>query len=158
MKMAVEIERKFLVDTIPQNKISRSKMVKQGYMVNDERQVVRVRSIDHDHFLTIKSTTKGLSRLEFEYAIPEEDARDMFEHLCASSFIEKTRHYIEHQGHLWEVDEFQGKNQGLILAEIELKSENETFQRPDWIGDEVSHDPRYYNMNLTTNPYENWKK
>ena len=156
--MAVEIERKFLVDTIPQNKISRSKMVKQGYMVNDECQVVRVRSIDHDYFLTIKSTTKGLSRLEFEYAIPEEDARDMFEHLCRSSFIEKTRHYIEHQGHLWEVDEFQGKNQGLIVAEIELESENETFQRPDWIGDEVSHDPRYYNMNLTTDPYENWKK
>ena len=158
MKMAVEIERKFLVDTIPQNKISRSKMVKQGYIVNDERQVVRVRSIDHDYFLTIKSTTKGLSRLEFEYAIPEEDARDMFEHLCASSFIEKTRHYIEHQGHLWEVDEFQGKNQGLIVAEIELESEDEMFQRPDWIGDEVSHNPRYYNMNLTTDPYENWKK
>ena len=158
MKMAVEIERKFLVDTIPQNKISRSKMVKQGYIVNDERQVVRVRSIDHDYFLTIKSTTKGLSRLEFEYAIPEEDARDMFEYLCGSSFIEKTRHYIEHQGHLWEVDEFQGKNQGLIVAEIELESENETFQRPGWIGDEVSHDPRYYNMNLTTDPYENWKK
>ena len=156
--MAVEIERKFLVDTIPQNKISSSKMVKQGYMVNDEHQVVRVRSIDHDHFLTIKSTTKGLSRLEFEYAIPEEDAMDMFEHLCGSSYIEKTRHYIKHQGHLWEVDEFHGKNQGLIVAEIELESENETFQRPDWIGDEVSHDPRYYNMNLTTDPYENWKK
>ena len=156
--MAVEIERKFLLDTIPQSEISKSKIVKQGYMVNDERQVVRVRSMDQDYFLTIKSSTKGLSRLEFEYAISEEDARDMFQHLCGSNVIEKTRHYIEHQNHLWEVDEFHGKNQGLIVAEIELESEDETFQRPDWVGDEVSHDQRYYNMNLITNPYENWKK
>ena len=127
-------------------------------MVNDERQVVRVRSMDQDYFLTIKSSTKGLSRLEFEYAISEEDARDMFQHLCGSNVIEKTRHYIEHKDHLWEVDEFHGKNQGLIVAEIELESEDETFQRPDWVGDEVSHDPRYYNMNLTKAPYENWKK
>ena len=156
--MAVEIERKFLVDTIPQSEISKSKIVKQGYMVNDERQVVRVRSMDQDYFLTIKSSTKGLSRLEFEYAISEEDARDMFQHFCGSNVIEKTRHYIEHKDHLWEVDEFHGKNQGLIVAEIELESEDETFQRPDWVGDEVSHDQRYYNMNLITNPYENWKK
>ena len=156
--MAVEIERKFLVDTIPQSGISKSKIVKQGYMVNDERQVVRVRSMDQDYFLTIKSNTKGLSRLEFEYAISEEDARDMFQHLCGSNVIEKTRHYIEHQNHLWEVDEFHGKNQGLIVAEVELESESETFQRPDWVGDEVSHDPRYYNINLTKTPYENWKK
>ena len=156
--MAVEIERKFLLDTIPQSEISKSKIVKQGYMFNNERQVVRVRSMDQDYFLTIKSSTKGLSRLEFEYAISEEDARDMFQHLCGSNVIEKTRHYIEHKNHLWEVDEFHGKNQGLIVAEIELESEDETFQRPDWVGDEVSHDPRYYNMNLITNPYENWKK
>ena len=156
--MAVEIERKFLLDTIPQSEISKSKIVKQGYMFNNERQVVRVRSMDQDYFLTIKSSTKGLSRLEFEYAISEEDARDMFQHLCGSNVIEKTRHYIEHKNHLWEVDEFHGKNQGLIVAEIELESEDETFQRPDWVGDEVSHDPRYYNMNLTKAPYENWKK
>ena len=86
--MAVEIERKFLLDTIPQSEISKSKIVKQGYMVNDERQVVRVRSMDQDYFLTIKSSTKGLSRLEFEYAISEEDARDMFQHLCGSNVIE----------------------------------------------------------------------
>jgi len=156
--MAVEIERKFLVDTIPHDEISRSKMVKQGYIVNDERQVVRVRSIDDDHFLTIKGNTIGLSRLEFEYGIPKEDAKDMFEHLCGNSTIEKTRHYVEHEGHVWEIDEFHGKNQGLIVAEIELESEDESFQLPDWAGNEVSHDPRYYNMNLTTDPYENWKK
>ena len=156
--MPVEIERKFLVNTIPTQQINRSKTVKQGYMVNDEHQVVRVRSMDSDHFLTIKSNTIGLSRLEFEYQIPQSDALDMFKHLCGSSIIEKTRHYIEFQGHTWEVDEFHGRNQGLVVAEIELKSEDEKFEIPGWVSDEVSHDPRYYNMNLMTNPYDNWKK
>ena len=156
--MPVEIERKFLVNTIPTQQINRSKTVKQGYMVNDEHQVVRVRSMDSDHFLTIKSNTRGLSRLEFEYQIPQEDALDMFKHLCGPSIIEKTRHYIEFQGHTWEVDEFHGRNQGLVVAEIELKSEDEKFEVPNWVSDEVSHDPRYYNMNLITNPYDNWKK
>ena len=156
--MAVEIERKFLVKIIPSNKISVSKKIKQGYIVKEKHQVVRVRKKGDEHFLTIKGNTIGLSRLEFEYGIPKEDANDMFEYLCGNSTIEKTRHYVEHEGHVWEIDEFHGKNQGLIVAEIELESEDETFQRPDWIGDEVSHDPRYYNMNLTTDPYENWKK
>ena len=156
--MPVEIERKFLVDTIPSHQISRSKKVTQGYMVNNESQVVRVRSMDDDHFLTIKSNTRGLSRLEFEYQIPQRDALDMFKHLCGPSIIEKTRHYIEFQGHTWEVDEFHGRNQGLVVAEIELKSEDEKFEIPGWVSDEVSHDPRYYNMNLMTNPYDNWKK
>ena len=156
--MPVEIERKFLANTIPTQQINRSKKVKQGYMVNDEHQVVRVRSMDSDHFLTIKSNTRGLSRLEFEYQIPKEDAMDMFKHLCGPSIIEKTRHYIETPNPMWEGDEFQGKNKGLIVAEIELKSEDEQFDIPDWVGDEVSDDPRYYNMNLITNPYENWKK
>jgi len=156
--MPVEIERKFLVDTIPSHQISRSKIVKQGYMVNDEHQVVRVRSMDNDHFLTIKSNSKGLSRLEFEYQIPKEDAMDMFEHLCGSGIIEKTRHYIETPNHTWEIDEFHGRNQGLVVAEIELESEDEQFDIPEWIGEEVSDDPRYYNMNLVANPYEVWNK
>ena len=156
--MPVEIERKFLVDTIPSHQISRSKIVKQGYMVNDEHQVVRVRSMDNDHFLTIKSNSKGLSRLEFEYQIPKEDAMDMFEHLCGSGIIEKTRHYIETPNHTWEIDEFHGRNQGLVVAEIELESEDEQFDIPEWIGEEVSDDPRYYNMNLMSNPYEVWNK
>ena len=156
--MPVEIERKFLVDTIPSHQISRSKIVKQGYMVNDEHQVVRVRSMDNDHFLTIKSNSKGLSRLEFEYQIPKEDAMDMFEHLCGSGIIEKTRHYIETPNHTWEIDEFHGRNQGLVVAEIELESEDEQFDIPEWIGEEVSDDPRYYNMNLMANPYEVWNK
>ena len=156
--MPVEIERKFLVNTIPFQQIHRSKKVKQGYMVHDEHQVVRVRSMDNDHFLTIKSNSKGLSRLEFEYQIPKEDAMDMFEHLCGSGIIEKTRHYIETPNHTWEIDEFHGRNQGLVVAEIELESEDEQFDIPEWIGEEVSDDPRYYNMNLVANPYEVWNK
>ena len=156
--MPVEIERKFLVNTIPSQQIHRSKKVKQGYMVHDEHQVVRVRSMDNDHFLTIKSNSKGLSRLEFEYQIPKEDAMDMFEHLCVSGIIEKTRHYIETPNHTWEIDEFHGRNQGLVVAEIELESEDEQFDIPEWVGEEVSDDPRYYNMNLVANPYEVWNK
>ena len=156
--MPVEIERKFLVNTIPSQLIHRSKKVKQGYMVHDEHQVVRVRSMDNDHFLTIKSNSKGLSRLEFEYQIPKEDAMDMFEHLCGSGIIEKTRHYIETPNHTWEIDEFHGRNQGLVVAEIELESEDEQFDIPEWVGEEVSDDPRYYNMNLVANPYEVWIK
>ena len=156
--MPVEIERKFLVNTIPSQLIHRSKKVKQGYMVHDEHQVVRVRSMDNDHFLTIKSNSKGLSRFEFEYQIPKEDAMDMFEHLCGSGIIEKTRHYIETPNHTWEIDEFHGRNQGLVVAEIELESEDEQFDIPEWIGEEVSDDPRYYNMNLMANPYEVWNK
>ena len=156
--MPLEIERKFLVNTIPSQLIHRSKKVKQGYMVHDEHQVVRVRSMDNDHFLTIKSNSKGLSRFEFEYQIPKEDAMDMFEHLCGSGIIEKTRHYIETPNHTWEIDEFHGRNQGLVVAEIELESEDEQFDIPEWIGEEVSDDPRYYNMNLMANPYEVWNK
>ena len=156
--MAVEIERKFLVKIIPSNKISVSKKIKQGYIVKEKHQVVRVRKKGDEHFLTIKGNTIGLSRLEFEYGIPKEDANDMFEYLCGNSTIEKTRHYVEHEGHVWEIDEFHGKNQGLIVAEIELESVDESFQLPDWAGNEVSHDPRYYNMNLTKDPYENWGK
>ena len=156
--MPVEIERKFLVNTIPSQQIHRSKKVKQGYMVHDEHQVVRVRSMDNDHFLTIKSNSKGLSRFEFEYQIPKEDAMDMFEHLCGSGIIEKTRHYIETPNHTWEIDEFHGRNQGLVVAEIELESEDEQFDIPEWICEEVSDDPRYYNMNLMANPYEVWNK
>ncbi len=156
--MAVEIERKFLVKIIPSNKISFSKKIKQGYIVNDKHQVVRVRKKGDEHFVTIKGNTIGLSRLEFEYPIPKEDADDMFEHLCEHDIIEKTRHYVHHSGHTWEIDEFHGRNQGLIVSEIELGSEGEKFELPDWIGDEVTQDLRYYNMNLTTHPFLDWKK
>jgi adenylate cyclase len=156
--MAVEIERKFLVKTIPSKEISISREIKQGYIINEKHNIVRVRREDDNYFVTIKGNTIGITRLEFEYPIPRKDAEKMFNNLCGHNFIEKTRHYVHNAGHTWEIDEFHGKNQGLIVAEIELESEDETFQCPDWVGEEVSHDPRYYNMNLTTGPYENWKK
>tara|TARA_B100000214_G_scaffold370732_1_gene345868 strand:+ start:745 stop:1218 length:474 start_codon:yes stop_codon:yes gene_type:complete len=156
--MAIEIERKFLVKTIPVNKIKKSKIIKQGYLVNSKEKVVRIRTKGSDHYLTIKGNTIGLSRLEFEYSIPEQDAKEIFEHLCKSKIIEKTRHYVNHKNHIWEIDEFHGKNQGLVVAEIELSSEKEIFDLPEWIGDEVTQDPRYYNMNLNEYPYLDWGK
>jgi adenylate cyclase len=156
--VAVEIERKFLVKVIPSNEIIVSKNIKQGYIVNDKHQVVRVRKKGDEYFVTIKGNTIGLSRLEFEYPIPKEDADDMFKHLCGCDIIEKTRHYVHYAGHTWEIDEFHGRNQGLIVAEIELGSEREKFELPDWIGNEVTQDLRYYNMNLTTLPFLDWKK
>tara|TARA_Y100001970_G_C13603100_1_gene541181 strand:- start:35 stop:505 length:471 start_codon:yes stop_codon:yes gene_type:complete len=156
--MAIEIERKFLVKKLPINKISISKNIKQGYIVNDMHKVIRVRSIANKYFVTIKGNTIGISRLEFEYPIPKKDAIDMFNHLCNPNIIEKTRHYVMHDENTWEIDEFHGLNQGLIVAEIELDSDDEKFKLPKWVGNEVTSDSRYYNMNLTTNPYLNWKK
>ena len=156
--MAVEIERKFLVKKIPLKKIKQSEKIKQGYIVNDKEKVVRVRKKGSNHYLTIKGNTIGISRLEFEYLIPKKDAKNMFEHMCGSEVIEKIRHLVDHKGHTWEIDEFQGRNEGLIVAEIELKSEMEKFELPNWIDDEVANDPRYYNMNLKKNPYLYWQE
>ena len=156
--MAVEIERKFLVKTMPSKEISISKKIKQGYIINGKHNIVRVRRKDDDHFVTIKGNTIGITRLEFEYPIPRKDAEDMFDNLCGHNIIEKTRHYVHNAGHTWEIDEFHGNNQGLIVAEIELESEKEKFEVPDWVGDEVTQDLRYYNMNLTTHPFLDWKK
>ena len=156
--MAVEIERKFLVKTMPSKEISISKKIKQGYIINGKHNIVRVRRKDNDHFVTIKGNTIGITRLEFEYPIPRKDAEDMFDNLCGHNIIEKTRHYVHNAGHTWEIDEFHGNNQGLIVAEIELESEKEKFEVPDWVGDEVTQDLRYYNMNLTIHPFLDWKK
>ena len=156
--MAVEIERKFLVKTMPSKEISISKKIKQGYIINEKHNIVRVRRKDDDHFVAIKGNTIGITRLEFEYPIPRKDAEDMFDNLCGHNIIEKTRHYVHNAGHTWEIDEFHGNNQGLIVAEIELESEKEKFEVPDWVGDEVTQDLRYYNMNLTTHPFLDWKK
>ena len=156
--MAIEIERKFLVKRIPLTEIRKSENVKQGYIINDKQKVVRVRMKGYNYFLTIKGNITGISRLEFEYPIPENDAEQIFKHLCGTKVIEKIRHYVEYEGHTWEIDEFQGLNEGLIVAEIELKTEMEKFELPDWIGNEVTNDPRYYNMNLNIFPYLRWRK
>ncbi len=152
--MATEIERKFLV--IP-NKWPKTvgTLYKQGYLSRHPERVVRVRCIDKRAFLTIKGKVENYSRAEFEYEIPLADAEVLLE-LCEKPIIEKTRYKLNHEGHLWEIDEFHGENAGLVLAEIELLDEKETFVSPVWLGEEVTEDMRYYNSNLIANPYSRW--
>lgn len=154
--MAIEIERKFLVKEPPFHLARKSLRIRQGYIVNDQNQVIRVREKRDDYFLTIKGNNIGISRLEYDFPISKNDAEDLLKHFCKTSMIDKTRHYVEHEGHTWEVDEFHGENEGLIVAEIELDSEHEQFEIPDWVGDEVTSDERYYNMNLATDPFKDW--
>jgi adenylate cyclase len=154
--MAKEIERKFLVtgDSWRQAKGVR---YRQGYLNTAQERSVRVRINDDKAYLTIKGTTVGATRLEFEYEIPGQDAQEILDELCERPLIEKNRHKIEHGGLTWEVDEFFGENEGLIIAEIELDSEDQAFEKPDWLGREVTGDPRYFNANLVENPYSRWR-
>ena len=154
--MAIEIERKFLVKEKPFSIAKRSLKINQGYIINEKSNVIRVREKGDDYFLTIKGNNIGISRLEYDFPISKEDAKELIFHFCKTTLIEKTRHYIEHKGHTWEVDEFHGKNNGLIVAEIELESEDEKFEKPDWVGEEVTQDDRYYNMNLAIHPFTSW--
>lgn len=153
--MAIEIERKFLVLNTDFLKGQQGTEYKQGYL-NREGATVRVRIAGEDAFLTIKGKSDGISRLEFEYAIPRAEANEMLANLCALPPIEKTRYLIDFAGKCWEVDVFHGSNKGLIVAEIELNAVEEYFEKPDWLGEEVSHDPRYFNSQLASNPYCNW--
>ena len=154
--MAIEIERKFLVKEKPFSIAKRSLKINQGYIINEKSKVIRVREKGDDYFLTIKGNNIGISRLEYDFPISKEDAKELIFHFCKTTLIEKTRHYIEHKGHTWEVDEFHGKNNGLSVAEIELESEDEKFEIPDWVGEEVTQDDRYYNMNLAIHPFTSW--
>ena len=154
--MAIEIERKFLIKEKPFSIAKRSLKINQGYIINEKSKVIRVREKGDDYFLTIKGNNIGISRLEYDFPISKEDAKELIFHFCKTTLIEKTRHYIEHKGHTWEVDEFHGKNNGLIVAEIELESEDEKFEIPDWVGEEVTQDDRYYNMNLAIRPFTSW--
>ena len=154
--MAIEIERKFLIKEKPFSIAKRSLKINQGYIINEKSKVIRIREKGDDYFLTIKGNNIGISRLEYDFPISKEDAKELIFHFCKTTLIEKTRHYIEHKGHTWEVDEFHGKNNGLIVAEIELESEDEKFEIPDWVGEEVTQDDRYYNMNLAIHPFTSW--
>ena len=156
--MAIEIERKFLVKERPFAMAKRSLKINQGYILNEKSKVIRVREKGDDYFLTIKGNNIGISRLEYDFPISKDDAEELIIHFCKTTLIEKTRHYVEHKGHTWEVDEFHGTNNGLIVAEIELESEDEKFEIPNWIGQEVTQDERYYNMNLAVHPYTSWEK
>ncbi len=154
--MAIEIEKKFLIKHMPVAQITYSESIKQGYIISNEKKVIRVREKGNKYFITIKGNKIGISRFEFEYEIPKSDALELFENFCDIGSIEKTRHYVKHHGHLWEIDEFHNENEGLIVAEIELNSEDEEFDIPDWILQEVTSDSKYYNMNLILNPFKDW--
>jgi CYTH domain-containing protein len=154
--MPTEIERKFLVKGDEWRTLATGTVYRQGYLSTKKGCTVRVRLVGNQGYLTIKGSTKGISRAEYEYPIPAEDAQEMLGNLCEPPLIEKTRYKIEFAGLTWEVDEFAGENQGLIIAEVELTDENQTIQLPDWIGKEVSDDSRYYNVNLTQHPYSQW--
>lgn len=153
--MAWEIERKFLVKGEGYKVNSSKSYYVQGYLVADKIRTVRVRIADNSAFLTIKGKTAGASRLELEYPIPLSDAEKML-HLCEKPLIEKYRYTLTVNGDIWEVDEFLGENEGLVIAEIELKDENQPFTKPGWLGKEVTGDPRYYNSNLIRFPYKAW--
>lgn len=152
--MPTEIERKFLVTDDTWRSASGTRYT-QGYLSRDPNRTVRVRIAGDFAWLTIKGRTTGVTRPEFEYEIPLDDAHALLA-LCDNPLIDKIRRTITHDGHLWEVDEFLGENQGLIIAEIELDSEDELFTPPPWLGPEVTGDPRYYNANLTQNPFAKW--
>ncbi|MCD7937143.1 MAG: CYTH domain-containing protein [Tannerellaceae bacterium] len=156
--MTMEIERKFLVTGNFMPQVTSSRRIVQGYICSVPGRTVRVRIRDEEGFLTIKgpSTDDGLSRYEFERVIPLADAEQLLT-LCEPGVIDKVRHYIPAGEHVWEVDVFSGKNEGLVMAEIELKSPEDTFEIPDWLGKEVTGDRRYYNSMLMKNPYSNWK-
>ena len=154
--MAKEIERKFLVDLTKLDRLPEGNIIRQGY-IPAEGATVRIRTMNKLAFLTLKGKMKGITRSEFEYPIPVDDANAMLKELCAPPLIEKTRYIINFADHIWELDIFEGENEGLILAEVELEHEDETVELPEWITKEVSDDRRYYNANLRLHPYTSWK-
>ena len=155
--MATEIEHKFLLRNDRwRHQIERSVRMRQGYLTSDARCSVRVRVADHQGFLNIKSGTLGIQRSEYEYTIPLAEAEEILDTLCEQPLLEKTRHFVHYGDHLWEIDEFAGANTGLIVAEVELSRPDEPFKRPEWVGEDVSHDIRYYNSQLARHPYANW--
>lgn len=154
--MAVEIERKFLVTGEGWRSLAVGVVYRQGYLSSAPDCTVRVRVAGDRGYLTIKGATQGISRAEYEYAIPLTDANELLDTLCQRPLIEKTRYRIPWHTVVWEVDEFAGENQGLIVAEVELTDAAQIVEAPDWIGEEVSHDPRYYNVNLAQHPFSRW--
>jgi len=155
--MATEIERKFLVKDSRYRALGNYLYIRQGFLSTEKERVVRVRIHGKKAFLTIKGIAKGFSRAEYEYKIPIADSKFMLDNLCIQPTIQKYRYNVNIEGFTWEIDEFTGENEGLIIAEIELKSDDQQFTKPDWIGEEVTGDARYYNANLVKNPYKQWK-
>lgn len=156
--MGIEIERKFLLQHEGWRKHVESKThLVQGYICVNPEATVRIRIAGESAFLTLKGKRTHFSAAEFEYPVPLEDAREILKRMCVYEPIEKWRHIVEHSGHKWEIDEFLGANAGLYIAEIELESAVSYFDHPDWLGSEVSHDPRYSNSSLAQTPYSTWE-
>ena len=156
--MAKEIERKFLVIGNKWRELAKGTHYRQGYLNSIKERTVRIRTINDKAYLTVKGPTVGVTRMEFEYEIPYNDCVEMLDNLAEKPIIEKTRYKIKADNLVWEIDEFFGVNEGLIVAEVELQSEEQKFEKPEWIGEEISGDPRYFNSNLVNNPYTTWKK
>ncbi|MFC1858280.1 CYTH domain-containing protein [Thermodesulfobacteriota bacterium] len=153
--MALEIERKFLVKEGAWRN-EKGTDYRQGYLNSAKERTVRVRIIDVKGYLTVKGISRGAVRVEYEYEIPVAEAEAMLDDLCEKPLIEKMRYKIELKGLVWEVDEFFGENQGLLVAEVELESEDQTFVKPEWVGEEVTSDSKYFNANLIHHPYSKW--
>ena len=154
--MGKEIERKFLVKESNWQKSLKGLLIQQGYIVIRKEKVVRIRIMNNKGYLTIKGTTTGATRNEYEYEIPLEDARQMLNNLCEKPILEKHRYKINHDGMTWGIDIFHRDNEGLIVAEIELEYEDQEFEKPDWVDMEVTDDPKYFNSNLVKNPFNKW--
>ena len=154
--MGIEIEKKFLLKGGEWKQLAVGIAYRQGYLNSVKERTVRVRTINDKGFLTIKGVSVGATRLEYEYEIPLEDAQALLNELCEKPLIEKNRYKVDFGGFTWEIDEFFGQNDGLIVAEIELESEDQSFDKPQWVGEEVTGDSRYFNSNLIKNPYSQW--
>lgn len=155
--MGTEIERKFLLKGDAWRALATGTAYRQGYLNSAKERTVRIRTVGDKAFLTIKGPSVGVTRSEYEYPIPFDDCNALLDNLAEKPLIEKKRYKIAAGGLIWEIDEFFGENQGLIVAEVELASEDQAFEKPAWIGDEVSGDPRYFNSNLIKHPYSRWK-
>lgn len=153
--MGLEIERKFLVDPEKWKPSGTGKQIVQAYLNVSPESSVRVRIKGERAFLTIKGRSKSIARPEFEYEIPPGDARELLK-LAVTGLVEKIRYEVDYRGFVWEVDVFQGRNSGLLMAEIELESEDQEFPLPDWLLEEVSGDVRYYNSYLSAHPFQSW--
>lgn len=154
--MGVEIERKFLVNGTDWKNEGQARFYQQGYLCTDPDGTVRVRRVEEEGYITIKGKSTGASRSEYEYPIPYPDAVELLDHLCKKPLIEKLRYKLVYDGLVWEIDEFQGENAGLVVAEVELSNENQAITLPPWVGREVTLEEKYYNVNLFKHPFSRW--
>ena len=156
-KMGVEIEKKFLLAGDDWRKTAKGTPYRQGYLPAESGCTVRVRTAGSTGYLTIKGISVGAVRPEFEYQIPLDDANEMLDTLCRKPLIEKTRYLVDYCGFTWGIDEFSGENEGLLVAEIELEYPNQKFDKPSWLGREVTGEPRYFNARLVDTPFKKWQ-